>query len=142
MEHLTQRGGPEVAPASRAGIGSTSPDAWVVEASSGGVLRAVVPGVATGLVRPGDEFVYDWFPVAGDGDDRCAATAFALELVFDDGSTSARGAVDQHDAGWVARWSAPGPVDSMTGTTSDTVFAELAEARVDFRLGEAYRSAL
>ncbi|MBF0721343.1 glycoside hydrolase domain-containing protein [Sanguibacter inulinus] len=46
------------------------------------------------------------------------------------------------DAGWVARWSAPGPVDCMTGTTSDTVFAGLAAQGVPFRLDEAYRSAL
>jgi putative alpha-1,2-mannosidase len=46
------------------------------------------------------------------------------------------------DAGWVARWSAPGPVDCMTGTTSDTVFAGLAAQGVPFRLEEAYRSAL
>lgn len=46
------------------------------------------------------------------------------------------------DAGWVARWSAPGPVDCMTGTTSDTVFAGLAAQGVPFRLDDAYRSAL
>ncbi|MBP2420504.1 glycoside hydrolase domain-containing protein [Microbacterium imperiale] len=46
------------------------------------------------------------------------------------------------DAGWVARWSAPGPVDSMTGTTSDTVFAGLAALGVPLRTDEAYRSAL
>lgn len=46
------------------------------------------------------------------------------------------------DAGWVARWSAPGPVDCMTGTTSDTVFAGIAAQGVPFRLEEAYRSAL
>ncbi|MFF2621398.1 GH92 family glycosyl hydrolase [Oerskovia jenensis] len=46
------------------------------------------------------------------------------------------------DAGWVARWSAPGPVDCMTGTTSDTVFAGLAALGVDLRLEEAYRSAV
>ncbi|WP_166404639.1 GH92 family glycosyl hydrolase [Labedella endophytica] len=45
------------------------------------------------------------------------------------------------DAGWVARWSAPGPVDCMTGTTSDTVFAGLAALGVPFRVDEAYRSA-
>ena len=46
------------------------------------------------------------------------------------------------DAGWVARWSAPGPVDCMTGTTSDTVFAGVAELGVPFRVDEAYRSAV
>lgn len=46
------------------------------------------------------------------------------------------------DAGWVARWSAPGPVDCMTGTTSDTVFAGLAAQGVPLRREEAYASAL
>ncbi len=46
------------------------------------------------------------------------------------------------DAGWVARWSAPGPVDSMTGTTSDTVFAGLDALDVAIDTREAYRSAL
>ncbi|TGO04609.1 glycoside hydrolase domain-containing protein [Serinibacter arcticus] len=46
------------------------------------------------------------------------------------------------DAGWVARWSAPGPVDCMTGTTSDTVFAGLAAQGVPLRLDAAHRSAL
>ena len=46
------------------------------------------------------------------------------------------------DAGWVARWSAPGPVDSMTGTTSDTVFAGLDALGVPLRTEAAYRSAL
>jgi putative alpha-1,2-mannosidase len=47
------------------------------------------------------------------------------------------------DTGWTSRWSAPGPVDSMTGTTSDTVFADLAASGVEgFDLVEAYRSAV
>ncbi|GAA4183953.1 GH92 family glycosyl hydrolase [Gryllotalpicola kribbensis] len=47
------------------------------------------------------------------------------------------------DSGWTSRWSAPGPVDSMTGTTSDTVFADLAASGVDgFDVAGAYRSAL
>ncbi|POX65873.1 glycoside hydrolase family 92 protein, partial [Microbacterium sp. Ru50] len=46
------------------------------------------------------------------------------------------------DAGWVARWSAPGPVDSMTGATSDTVFAGLDALDVAIDTREAYRSAL
>jgi putative alpha-1,2-mannosidase len=45
------------------------------------------------------------------------------------------------DSGWVARWSAPGPVDCMTGTTSDTVFAGLDALGVPLRREEAYRSA-
>ncbi len=32
------------------------------------------------------------------------------------------------DGGWVSRWSAPGPADIMTGTSSDAVFADAAIA--------------
>ncbi len=46
------------------------------------------------------------------------------------------------DAGWVARWSAPGPVDCMTGTTSDTVLSGLAAQGAPLRLAESYASAL
>ena len=47
------------------------------------------------------------------------------------------------DGGWTPRWSAPGAEDCMTGTTSDTVFADLAAKGVDgFDLEQAYRSAL
>ena len=47
------------------------------------------------------------------------------------------------DSGWTSRWSAPGPVDSMTGTSSDIVFAELCAAEVPgLDRAEAYRSAL
>ena len=48
-----------------------------------------------------------------------------------------------HDGGWTPRWSAPGAEDVMTGTTSDTVFADLAVKGVTgFDLPEAYRSAV
>ncbi|PZF57458.1 glycoside hydrolase family 92 protein [Curtobacterium sp. MCSS17_008] len=48
-----------------------------------------------------------------------------------------------HDGGWTPRWSAPGAEDVMTGTTSDTVFADLAVKGVTgFDLTEAYRSAV
>lgn len=47
------------------------------------------------------------------------------------------------EGGWTSRWSAPGPVDSMTGTTSDTVFATLAAcAAPGLPLVDAYGSAL
>ncbi|MCS6522503.1 GH92 family glycosyl hydrolase [Curtobacterium citreum] len=47
------------------------------------------------------------------------------------------------DGGWTPRWSAPGAEDCMTGTTSDTVFADLAVKGVTgFDLATAYRSAL
>jgi predicted alpha-1,2-mannosidase len=69
----------------------------------------------------------------------------ALNLLTpDDAGTLAQGFV-QHfvDGGWVSRWSAPGAIDSMTGTTSDTVFAAAAVARVrHLDLDSAYRSAV
>lgn len=47
------------------------------------------------------------------------------------------------DGGWTPRWSAPGAEDVMTGTTSDTVFADLVAKGVDgFDVEQAYRSAL
>ncbi|GGK94731.1 putative alpha-1,2-mannosidase [Curtobacterium luteum] len=56
----------------------------------------------------------------------------------------AQGFVEHHhDGGWTPRWSAPGAEDCMTGTTSDTVFADLAAKGVDgFDLPAAYRSAV
>lgn len=47
------------------------------------------------------------------------------------------------DSGWTSRWSAPGPLDAMTGTTTDTVFASLAAAGLPgIDLAAAYQSAL
>ncbi|WP_258372031.1 GH92 family glycosyl hydrolase [Curtobacterium sp. MCBD17_019] len=56
----------------------------------------------------------------------------------------AEGFVQHHrDGGWTPRWSAPGAEDVMTGTTSDTVFADLAAKGVPgFDLATAYRSAV
>ncbi len=56
----------------------------------------------------------------------------------------AQGFVEHHhDGGWTPRWSAPGAEDCMTGTTADTVFADLAVKGVTgFDLAEAYRSAV
>ncbi|WP_260235009.1 GH92 family glycosyl hydrolase [Curtobacterium sp. PhB172] len=56
----------------------------------------------------------------------------------------AQGFVEHHhDGGWTPRWSAPGAEDCMTGTTSDTVFADLAAKGITgFDLAEAYRSAV
>jgi len=39
--------------------------------------------------------------------------------------------------GWTSRWSAPGPIDSMTGTSSDIVFAHAVDAGVPVRTGPA-----
>lgn len=48
-----------------------------------------------------------------------------------------------HDGGWTPRWSAPSAEDCMTGTTSDTVFADLLVKNVPgINLEEAYASAV
>ncbi|GAB2603450.1 GH92 family glycosyl hydrolase [Pseudactinotalea suaedae] len=47
------------------------------------------------------------------------------------------------DTGWVPRWSAPAPVDCMTGTTSDTVLADLLVKDVPgIDLQDAWQSVL
>ncbi|WP_156740018.1 GH92 family glycosyl hydrolase [Occultella aeris] len=57
---------------------------------------------------------------------------------------AAQGFVAHHlDSGWMPRWSAPSPADCMTGTTSDTVLADLigyGVPGIDVR--QAYASAL
>ncbi|WP_435748048.1 glycoside hydrolase domain-containing protein [Microbacterium sp. PMB16] len=42
--------------------------------------------------------------------------------------------------GWMARWSAPGYVDSMVGTSSDQIFADAARWGVDFDRVAAFES--
>ncbi|MFJ4999150.1 glycoside hydrolase domain-containing protein [Microbacterium sp. NPDC088619] len=42
--------------------------------------------------------------------------------------------------GWMARWSAPGYVDSMVGTSSDQIFADAARWGVEFDHPEAFES--
>ncbi|MEV7610517.1 GH92 family glycosyl hydrolase [Microbacterium sp. NPDC089320] len=42
--------------------------------------------------------------------------------------------------GWMARWSAPGYVDSMVGTSSDQIFADAARWGVDFDRATAFES--
>ena len=47
------------------------------------------------------------------------------------------------ESGWTSRWSAPGPVDSMTGTTTDVIFADAVAARLPHLDAlTAYNSAL
>ena len=47
------------------------------------------------------------------------------------------------DSDWMPRWSAPGPCDVMTGTSSDIVFADLATRQVPgVSWEEAYRTAV
>jgi predicted alpha-1,2-mannosidase len=56
----------------------------------------------------------------------------------------AQGFVQHHlDSGWTPRWSAPGAEDVMTGTTTDTVFADLLVKGVPgLDLEQAYASAV
>ncbi|WP_144875033.1 GH92 family glycosyl hydrolase [Microbacterium sp. 1.5R] len=42
--------------------------------------------------------------------------------------------------GWMARWSAPGYVDSMVGTSSDQIFADAARWGIEFDRREAFES--
>ncbi|MGO3796686.1 MAG: glycoside hydrolase domain-containing protein, partial [Pauljensenia sp.] len=47
------------------------------------------------------------------------------------------------DGGWTSRWTAPGPLDCMTGTTTDVIFADAAARGVGgFDLDDAYASAV
>ena len=63
-------------------------------------------------------------------------TAWPLYALLDP-ARSARlldGFVEHYRAsGWTSRWSAPGPIDSMTGTSSDVVFAHAVAAGIPTR---------
>ena len=51
------------------------------------------------------------------------------------------GQLEQHRrGGWMARWSAPGYVDSMVGTSSDQIFADAARWGVGVDRAEAFES--
>ena len=47
-----------------------------------------------------------------------------------------------HDQGWVPRWSAPGGVNCMVGTSSDVIFADALVKGFEFDIEGAYRSAI
>lgn len=47
-----------------------------------------------------------------------------------------------HDQGWIPRWSAPGGVNCMVGTSSDVIFADALVKGFDFDIEGAYRSAV
>ena len=47
-----------------------------------------------------------------------------------------------HDQGWIPRWSAPGGVNCMVGTSSDVIFADALVKGFDFDIEGAYRSSL
>ena len=95
--------------------------------------------------EPGPEIVEGPFTTTnGFWDTYRTAWPLLALLTPDTAGELAQGFVEHHhDGGWTPRWSAPGAEDCMTGTTSDTVFADLAAKGVTgFDLAEAYRSAL
>ncbi|MGN8049255.1 GH92 family glycosyl hydrolase [Curtobacterium sp. 22159] len=95
--------------------------------------------------EPGPEIVDGPFTTTnGFWDTYRTAWPLLALLTPDTAGELAQGFVEHHhDGGWTPRWSAPGAEDCMTGTTSDTVFADLAAKGVTgFDLAEAYRSAL
>lgn len=47
-----------------------------------------------------------------------------------------------NDQGWIPRWSAPGGVNCMVGTSSDVIFADALVKGFDFDIENAYRSAI
>ena len=55
-------------------------------------------------------------------------TAWPLLGLIDPATPALLDGTLQHarDSGWMSRWSAPGPVDSMVGTSSDAIVADLA----------------
>ncbi len=81
-------------------------------------------------------------------------TAWPLYALLDPPRTSRLldGFAEHYRAGgWSSRWAAPGPVDSMTGTSNDVVFAYAVDSGAPVRLGgrghhlnlwDAYESAL
>ncbi len=47
-----------------------------------------------------------------------------------------------HDQGWIPRWSAPGGVNCMVGTSIDVIFADALVKGFDFDIEAAYRSSI
>lgn len=95
--------------------------------------------------EPGPEVVEGPFTTTnGFWDTYRTAWPLLALLTPDTAGELAQGFVEHHhDGGWTPRWSAPGAEDCMTGTTSDTVFADLAVKGIaGFDLTEAYRSAV
>lgn len=107
-------------------------------------------------------YVSPFHPVAGSDADRTGArvvpgelsvnhgfwdtyrTAWPLYALLDPALTARMldGFVEHYrSAGWTSRWAAPGPIDSMTGTSNDIVLADAVAAgvptRVDDRSGPA-----
>lgn len=113
--------------------------------------------------RPDPHYASPFHPVDGSSADRTGArvlpgelsvnhgfwdtyrTAWPLHVLLDPERAGrlADGFVEHYRAaGWTSRWSSPGPVDSMTGTSLDTVLAHAVDAGVPVDLWSAFDSAL
>lgn len=68
----------------------------------------------------------------------------AFHLLFPDESRELLDGIAQQylDSGWMSRWSAPGHLDEMVGTSSDVIFADAAAHGIDFNELAGYESAL
>lgn len=113
MTHLVRNGGPVTSVAARCGVGFTSMEAFLVvsnlvEREAGAIDAPTVPGFAGRVIAVGDVLDWVWFPErtlpAGVTEPQVSehlvhlwdATAFALDIVFTDGSRLSAGAVDQY----------------------------------------------
>ncbi|WP_243226654.1 GH92 family glycosyl hydrolase [Microbacterium sp. CIAB417] len=107
--------------------------------------------------QPQPHYASPFHPVAGSDADRSGAHIVAGELSVNHGfwdvyrtawplyalldpALAARlldGFVEHYRAGgWTSRWAAPGPIDSMTGTSNDIVLAHAVAAGVPVRVEE------
>lgn len=107
--------------------------------------------------RPAPHYASPFHPVAGSDADRTGAwvlpgelsvthgfwdtyrTAWPLYALLDPARTARLldGFVEHFRAGgWTSRWSAPGPIDSMTGTSNDIVLAHAVRSGVPVRVEE------
>ena len=102
MRELQRSGGPTTAVAAKNGVGFTSLEAFLVDEP-----EAIVPGFAGRTIESGDELSWVWFPerTLPDGgsepeeqdlDHFWDATAFTLDIVFDDGTRLSEQAADQY----------------------------------------------
>ncbi|OIH95652.1 alpha-1,2-mannosidase [Curtobacterium sp. MCBA15_001] len=105
---MQRSGGPTTAVAARNHVGFTSRQGWLVERPEGdGPLTAVVPGFAGRSVEAGERLSWVWFPERTLPDGRTEptrddlahfwdATAFAVDVVFTDGTRMSDTATDQY----------------------------------------------